>query len=47
MIKTLHKQLKEKRGYIGHSNTLLPVIEKGKETEQRGIRIYVKRQQRF
>ena len=43
MIKTLHKQLKEKRGYIGHSNTLLPVIEKGKETEQRGIRVYVKR----
>jgi len=43
MIKTLHKQLKEKRGYIGHSNTLLPVIEKGKETEQRGIRVYVKK----
>ena len=43
MIKTLHKQLKEKRGYIGHSNTLLPVIERGKETEQRGIRVYVKK----
>ncbi len=43
MIKTLHKQLKEKRGYIGHSNTLLPVIEKGKETDQRGIRVYVKK----
>ena len=43
MIKTLHKQLKEKRGYIGHSNTLLPVIERGKETKQRGIRVYVKK----
>ena len=43
MIETLHKQLKEKKGYIGHSNTLLPVIEKGKETEQRGIRVYVKK----
>ena len=43
MIKTLHKQLKEKRGYLGHSNTLLPVVERGKETEQRGIRVYVKR----
>lgn len=43
MIKTLHKQLKEKRGYIGHSNILLPVIERGREIEQRGIRVYVKK----
>jgi len=43
MIKTLHKQLKEKRGYMGHSNTLLPVIERGEEIEQRGIRVYVKK----